>query len=194
MAGVIREAFERLVHGGIEVEAPSWPPSPAAVEHLLHAGETNGVELKSSLRADTLDRGVPPKVLEKMVARTVAAFMNAQGGLLVIGADDDGKPLGLDRDFAMLGRKDMDGFQQTLVTLLSSSLGTDVAASVRVHATKIGPSGHDVVLVDCPAYGTPVFLTDGQDKEFHVRAGNTTRLMDVAEAATYIGEHWKGRA
>ena len=58
-----------------------------------------------------------------MVARTVAAFMNAQGGLLVIGADDDGKPLGLDRDFAMLGRKDMDGFQQTLVTLLSSSLG-----------------------------------------------------------------------
>ena len=55
-------------------------------------------------------------MIEKVAARTVAGFMNAQGGLLVIGVDDDGKPLGLDRDLATLGRKDLDGFQQTLVT------------------------------------------------------------------------------
>jgi predicted HTH transcriptional regulator len=171
-------------------EAPSWPPSPAAVEHLLHAGETSGVELKSSLRADTLDRGVPPKVVEKMAARTVAGFMNAKGGVLVIGVDDHGSPLGLDRDLATLGRKDLDGFQQSLVTVLSSHLGTDAAASVQIHLTKVGPGGHDVALIDCPAYGRPVFLGDGKEKEFHVRAGNTTRLMDVEEAATYISQHW----
>ncbi|HXF97934.1 MAG TPA: DUF262 domain-containing protein [Gaiellaceae bacterium] len=192
MAGVIREAYERLVHGVPDaVTTVSWPPSPAAVEHLLHAGETTGVELKSSLRADTLNRGVPPKVIEKVVARTVAGFMNAHGGVLVIGVDDDGNPLGLERDLATLGRKDLDGFQQALIGVLSSYLGTDVAASVRVHLTKVGPGGHDVALVDCPAYGKPVFLGDGQGKEFHVRAGNTTRLMDVEEAATYTRQHWK---
>jgi predicted HTH transcriptional regulator len=193
MADVVSEAYERLVQGAPEEEAPSWPPSPAAVEHLLHGGETNNVELKSSLRADTLDRGIPPKVLEKVVARTAAAFLNAQGGLLIIGVDDDGNPLGLQRDFATLGkRQDLDGFQQALVTVLSSYLGTDVAASVRIHITKVGPSGHDVVLVDCPAYRKPVFLVDGEAKEFHVRAGNTTRLMDVEEATSYIAERWKG--
>lgn len=192
MARVIREAYERLVHGVPEaVTTVSWPPSPAAVEHLLHAGESAGVELKSSLRADTLNRGVPPKVIEKVVARTVAGFMNAQGGVLVIGIDDDGNPLGLERDLATLGRKDLDGFQQALMTVLSSNLGTDVAASVRVHLTKVGPHGHDVALVDCPAYGKPVFLGDGKDKEFHVRAGNTTRLLDVEEAAAYIAQHWR---
>jgi len=191
MARVIRDAYERLVHGLPETIATvSWPPSPAAVEHLLHAGETSTVELKSSLRADTLGKGIPPKVLEKTVARTVAGFMNAQGGVLVIGVDDDGKPLGLDRDIATLQRSDLDGFQQALVTVLAARLGADVAASVRIHLTKVGPSGHDVALVDCPAFGKPVFLGDGKEKEFHVRAGNTTRLMDVEEAASYIAQRW----
>jgi len=194
MARVVREAYERLVHGAMEDEGPSWPPSPAAVEHLLHGGETDNVELKSSLRADTLGRGVPPKVLEKVVARTAAAFLNSRGGLLVIGVDDDGNPLGLERDLATLGKKqDLDGFQQSLVTVLSSYLGTDVAASVRIHLTKVGPSGHDVALLDCPSYRKPVFLEDGGAKEFHVRAGNTTRHMDVEEAASYIADHWKGK-
>ena len=91
------------------------------------------------------------------------------------------------------GRKDLDGFQQALVTVLSSYLGTDVAATVRIHLTKVGPSGHDVALVECPAYGKPVFLDDGGSKEFHVRAGNTTRLMDVEEATVYIAGHWQGK-
>jgi hypothetical protein len=194
MARVIREAYGRLVHGVVEEGAPSWPPSPAAVEHLLHVGETHRVELKSSLRADTLGRGIPPKVIEKNVARTVAGFMNAQGGLLVIGVDDDGRPLGLERDLATLGRKDLDRFQQTLVNVLSSYLGSDVAASVRIHFTKVGPSGHDVALVECPPYHQPVYLVDGNAKELYVRAGNTTRLLDVAEAVSYVGQHWRGKA
>jgi hypothetical protein len=191
MASVVREAYERLVEGVKEVKPPTWPLSPAAVEHLLHAGETSSIELKSSFRADTLGRGVPIKVIEKVAARTVAAFLNAHGGLLVIGVDDDGKPLGLDPDLATIGRKDLDGFQQALVNVLSSHLGADVAASVRIHLTKVGPGGHDVALVDCPPYREPVFLSDGPAKEFHVRAGNTTRLMDIEEATRYIAQHWQ---
>ena len=77
------------------------------------------------------------------------------------------------------------------MTVLSSYLGADIAASVRVHLTKVGPDGKDVALLECPAYGKPIFLVDGGAKEFHVRAGNTTRLMDVQEAAGYIAQHWK---
>lgn len=194
MASVVRTAFERLVRGDQVELGPSWPPSPAAVEHLLHDGETDRVEMKSSLRADTLGRGVPPKVLEKVVARAVAGFLNAHGGLLVIGADDDGKPLDLAADIATLGRKDLDGFQQTLVQVLANYLGSDVAASVRIHLTKVGPDARDIALVDCGPHPRAVFLSDGATKEFHVRAGNTTRLLDVEEAASYMAAHWKVRA
>jgi hypothetical protein len=194
LASVIRAAFERLVHGEQEDVGSRWPPSSAAIEHLLHEGETNRIEMKSSLRADTLGRGIPPKVLEKVVARTVAGFLNAHGGLLVIGADDHGTPLGLDKDIATLGRKDLDGFQQTLVQVLATHLGGDVAASVRIHLTKVGTDARDIALVDCEPYPRAVYLRDGNAKEFHVRAGNTTRLMDVEEATSYIANHWKAKA
>lgn len=191
MAAVAREAFEILKHGdGEPVAEPSWPPSPAAIEHILNEGETTHVEMKSSLRADTAGRGIPPRTLEKVVARTVAGFMNQRGGLLVIGADDSGAVIGLDADIATLQRKDLDGFQQTLVQVLAGFLGTNVAASVRIHVAAYGSDGKRLALVECPAYPQPVYLLDGQLPELHVRAGNTTRLMNVEEAAVYVGQHW----
>lgn len=194
MAGVVRAAFERLLHGEQPEFGSSWPPSTAVLEHLLHEGENDRVEMKSSLRADTLGRGIPPKVLEKVIARTVAGFLNAKGGLLVVGADDEGRPLGLDADIATLHRKDLDGFQQALVQVLATYLGGDVAASVRTHLAKVGPDGRHVALVKCEPHPRPVYLRDGNAREFHVRAGNTTRLLDVEEATSYILRHWPGLA
>jgi hypothetical protein len=190
MARVIKDAFEVLVHGEPDLRAESaWPPSKAAIDHVLSAGESSRVELKSSLRSDTLGKGIPPRVLEKVVARTVAGLLNGHGGLLIIGADDDGNVVGLEKDLATLQRQDLDGFQQALVQVLTSFLGPDVAAAVRIHVGRV-EAERALALVDCPPFPRPVFLSDGDKKEFHVRAGNTTRLLDVAQAASYIGHHW----
>lgn len=191
IARVIREGFERLSSSEVEAPESDWPPSPAAIEHLLSQGETNKVEMKSSLRADTMGRGVPPRVLEKVVARTVAGFMNQGGGVLIIGADDAGTPLGLDADLATLGKKDLDGFQQALVQVLVNYLGGDVAACARIHLGTAGPGAFPVAIVECEAHPVPVFLREGDRTEFHVRTGNTTRQLDIAEAASYIARHWQ---
>lgn len=190
MAKVVKRAFDTLV-GGELVEMPGWPPSPAAVEHLLQGGETAGLELKSSLRADTLGKGIPPQVLEKVVARTVAGFMNTHGGTLIIGVRDDGTPVGLDKDITTLPRKDLDSFQQALVQVVAKYLGADVAAMLRICITRIGVDSRQVAVVEAPAAAAPVYLRDGKTKEFHVRAGATTRLLDVEETTTYVGQHWK---
>jgi hypothetical protein len=193
MADVVRRAFFLLSAGDSEDPGSVWPPSDAAVEHLLLQGETNRVELKSSLRADLAGRGVPPKVLEHVVARTVAGFMNNGGGVLVIGADDAGTPLGLQADLQTLGRKDLDGFQQALVQVLDNYLGGDLAAGVKIHLGKVGPERRDIAVVECPSQGRPVYVRNGASTEFHVRAGNTTRLLDVEESHRYIRDHWKGQ-
>jgi predicted HTH transcriptional regulator len=147
--------------------------------------------MKSPLRADTLEKGVPPKVLEKVVARTVAGFLNAHGGLLVIGVDDTGAPLGLGADLTTLKRKDLDGFEQTLVQVLVNYLGSATASCIRIHLAKVGAAARDVALVDCQPHAQPVFLSDGSAKEFHIRYGNTTRLLDIEEAASHIAQHWQ---
>ena len=80
--------------------------------------------------------------------------------------------LGLDRDIETLQRKDLDGFQQMLVQVLSNYLGNDVAAAVTIHLIPAGPEKPSLVLVKCSPHPHPVFLQDGQAKECHVRVGN----------------------
>ena len=128
------------------------------------------------------------------MARTVAGFLNHHGGVLIIGADDAGVPLGLAPDLMLVPRKDLDGFQQTLVQVLHNYLGGDVAASVRIHVGKVGAERLDIALVECPPHPKPVYLSQGSAKEFHVRTGNTTRLLDIEEAHGYIANHWRGQA
>jgi predicted HTH transcriptional regulator len=52
---------------------------------------------------------------------TIAGFMNKNGGILLIGIDDNGKILGLKNDMETLKKKNVDGFLQhfthTLVSL-----------------------------------------------------------------------------
>ena len=42
------------------------------------------------------------RALEKVIAKTVAAFMNSDGGTLVVGVSDEGNPLGIESDLATL--------------------------------------------------------------------------------------------
>ncbi|CAN5529343.1 D-aminoacyl-tRNA deacylase [soil metagenome] len=44
------------------------------------------------------------------IVKTIAAFANAKGGTLIIGVNDDGKPVGLDKDLALMSKPDVDRY------------------------------------------------------------------------------------
>jgi hypothetical protein len=67
------------------------------ISELIRLGESAVLEFKSTLQWDVRQAQANHN-LRISVLRTVAAFMNSQGGTLVIGVDDDGTVLGLDRD------------------------------------------------------------------------------------------------
>jgi len=69
------------------------------------------IELKSSFRYDSKLKQSNPKVLEKIIAKTIAAFMNSEDGTLFIGVDDQGIVLGLEDDYKTLKKQDSDGFE-----------------------------------------------------------------------------------
>ena len=71
------------------------------VRALIAAGENETLEFKSSLRWDRREERVN-KVLEQMVVKTLAGFLNALGGTLLIGIDDDEAIVGLAADYATL--------------------------------------------------------------------------------------------
>lgn len=158
------------------------------ISDYIAAGESETLEFKSSMRWD-IKLEQANKALEKVIAKTLAAFMNSNGGTLIIGVSDDGKALGLELDFRTLGqRKDRDGWEQALRNTLNTYLSKELAALIEVSFAE--HEAKSIAVVHADSARKPVYLMDGQTTEFYVRSGNTTQQLDVRQSNEYIKQHF----
>lgn len=184
---LLAAAINRLMEGLVSEEGEQ-PEPRLTLEQLIEAGESQVVEFKSSLRWDVRQQQVN-KGLEKVVAKTVAGFLNAEGGTLVIGVADDGTVLGIQPDMDSTGRSDRDGYEQKLIQVLEGHLGTAMLQNLRIRFDTY--DGRTACIVDVDASPQPAFLKDGTGREFYARIGNTTRSFDLQGAHEYISMHWQ---
>ena len=89
------------------------------------------MEFKSSFRWDLRENKVN-RALEAVVLKTLAGYMNGNGGTLLIGVADDGAVVGLDHDYKTLKKQDRDGFEQALMTAVATKLGGDACRCVQI--------------------------------------------------------------
>lgn len=116
---------------------PSDFPDPAA---LIALREDESLEFKSTLRWNLRENKVD-RAMEHAVLKTIAAFLNASGGMLAIGVDDAGVPLGLGRDFATLPKKNPDGFENHLRQLVAQQIGQRFLVFVKIRFAQIESRG-----------------------------------------------------
>jgi hypothetical protein len=161
------------------------------IPSLISTGEGDRVEFKSTARWDLRQERVN-KALEISIAKTIAGFANHAGGSLLVGVGDEGIPFGLEKDYRTLKRKDRDGFEQFLMTLVKTYLGGDVCP--RVHAVFAEIEGKDVCRIVVEPGNRPVYLRDGNQVLYFIRTGNVTRELDVEEAVRHIQWRWAGRS
>lgn len=171
-----------------ELLADLEPPRAQSLEEMLATGESPVLEFKSSLRWDLRTQQVNTE-LQKMVAKTVVGFMNFEGGVLLIGVADDGSVVGIENDLETLKRADRDGFEQALRQVLIDCLGAEFSQYVQVSFKE--HNGHTVSLVRVEPSPKPVYLSEKGAKGFYIRAGNTTRPLDVQATHDYINMHWE---
>nr|WP_246372547.1 ATP-binding protein [Gordonia humi] len=168
-------------------------PQIASIAELLAAGESDAVEFKSTARVN-LRTGEKDQRMEHVVAKTIAAFGNGDGGTLLIGVDDDGVPLGLDPDYGTLRTPDADRYELWLRDLLVSTLGQNAAAQVAVAVEDIARDGvtRPVCRMRVTASPRPMYLRPGKNAapEFWVRTGNSSRQLTVDETADYVMLRW----
>ncbi len=163
--------------------------STVDLESLIAGGENDRVEFKASLRWDFRE-GQVNKGRELDVAKAIAAFLNSEGGTLLIGVQDDGEIVGLERDYKTLGKRpDRDGYQQALVNVISTALGKAACATLRISVQPIG--GREICVVHAAPSTSPVYLTEGGQSKFFVRTGNTSQDLGTRDAVAYIAQHWR---
>lgn len=156
---------------------------------LIASGETEHVEFKASARWDR-ERGCASRQLEDAVARTIAGMLNHAGGSLIVGVTDARAVCGLEHDYRTLKDPDRDGFERFIIGLVRSRLGGDVCPLV--HVTFHSLEGRDICRVIVEPADRPVYFHDGGTSRLFVRAGNSTRELDVREAAHYTARRFSG--
>jgi len=154
---------------------------------LIKRGEDDGLEFKSSFRYDYRQQKTN-RALEGVIIKTIAGFMNASGGSLLIGVADNGEVLGLEADYNTLGRKDSDGYTQVIMSTVAEKIGTPACRLIRIlfhqHENK---EVCRIIILPSPI---PVYTKEDKQSRFFIRTGSGTREMDVQEAITFIKAKW----
>ncbi|MDB9703744.1 putative DNA binding domain-containing protein [Rhodospirillales bacterium] len=190
------EVVEKIEHEEIHKE-----PNRDILNELIKSGENSTTEFKSSARWDygLLEKNTD---LELAVVREVTAFMNSQGGQLLVGVRDDGKILGIENDIDLMGIKTRDRYQQWLMDTFRNCIGKVAAANISVSFYEL--DSKDICIIEAEPSELPVFITppikkykgEFRDKlidEFFIRSGNSVDILSKPECIDYVLAHWPSR-
>ena len=175
----VNEYFKSLISKPINVIGKS-------IEEIIKLGESTTLEFKSTLQWDLI-RSEQNKALRKSVLKTVSAFLNTDGGMLLIGVEDTGSVCGLSCDLK-LTENSSDKFLNLLNSLIVDKIGPEFAGLIKIRLEEINNSL--ICIVDVDRSLMPAYLLIDNSNEFFVRMGNTSRSLDPEETVKYISQNW----
>lgn len=141
-----------------------FTPKLSEVEKIILAKEGGEVEFKSTLRWNIDERRKDP-VIEHEVLKTIAAFLNTNGGTLLVGVDDKGCVLGIDLDRF----EDEDKYLLYFSSLVNNHIGRQFIGFVPYELESA--QGMKFLKVSCKKSPTPIILKNNGVEEFFIRSG-----------------------
>ncbi|MGV0028889.1 AlbA family DNA-binding domain-containing protein [Phormidesmis priestleyi] len=171
------------------------PEGDAEIAALIAQNESATLEFKSTARWN-LKEAKKDRTMEEVILKTIAAFLNTQGGTLLIGVDDSGQAIGLTHDYNTLQKKNRDGFELWLMNdLFLKEFGKAIAPYIQITFHTL--DNQDLCKVVALPARNPVY-TDIRDKSgqpqesFFIRTGNATNKLDKpSQIAKYISDRFQ---
>ena len=156
-----------------------------SAEELIGQGESMTLEFKSTLRWNLKEDRKDRKGVTRTALKSIAAFLNTEGGDLLLGVADDGGVVGIERDQFESDDKFMLHLTQAVRNGLGDRAGTCIDPNVQVVA------GRSVCVVSCRRSPEPVFLawkgvTVEEGGDFYVRSGPGTVKLSLDDAREYV--------
>jgi len=152
-------------------------------EKIIASGENEKVEFKSTLRwnliADKAD-----KAIENSAMKTIVAFLNTEGGTLLIGVKDDGSILGIEKDQFL----NEDKFLLHFASLINDRIGRQYIEHIEWGLREV--KGKKILRVVCKPSPSPTFLRNNGE-EFYVRNGPSSVQLSTSEVLEYSRRHFR---
>lgn len=153
------------------------------IRALVKMPEGSQLEFKATARLN-IETGQKDDRLKRAIVKTVAAFLNTDGGTLLIGVRDDGHVIGIEGDIALFDRSE-DKYERFLRDTFRSALG-DVAVSAGVAIDFVRVEGKSVCRVTVSPSDEGVWCEEDNNDRFYVRNGNQTLALRGRKVSDYL--------
>ena len=181
--GLDRVVINSGINRSLEVYSDSVYSNELAREEALKiitSGESEKLEFKSTITTN-IQTGENDKRMEKAVLKSIVAFLNTTGGILMIGVSDDGSIYGVDeKEF-----DSRDKMNLHFTHMISSKIGDEFFPYISFRMIDMG-EGKAIIRVDCSKCKKPVFLKDGKEEEFYVRSGPSSVVLTGSNLVNYV--------
>lgn len=156
---------------------------------LLHRNEDQELEYKETLLYD-IETKQKNLDMEKDIISKISALMNQkEGGIMLIGVNDQGEPMGLERDYKFTGKKQWDSFDRHLTQAIKKYLGA--LAHEYITCKSVKSTNKEVCICMIKFANEPVFfqIKNGR-QQFYKRTGTETKELTGNDMVRYIQRTW----
>jgi len=154
---------------------------------LIRRGESKKLEFKSTLRMNLIS-GKPDWNIEHAVLKTIVAYLNTDGGVLLVGVSNSGEVLGIKND----GFPNEDKFLLHFKQLIKQHIGLNYAPIIEYALVPV--NGKKILEIDCRKSDEAVFLKpDKNDEEFYIRIGPSSERLTGSKLIEYVNRRYNGK-
>jgi hypothetical protein len=130
------------------------------------------------------------KNIQEEIIKAIVAFLNSNGGTLIVGVDDNKNLIGIENDYQRLSKKkDWDGWVLELRNLLDKYIDDSIIS--QLHLTQILKNGKTIARIDVPSSPKPIYMKYEKDEKLFIRRLNSSEKLSNRQSNEYIKERWK---
>jgi hypothetical protein len=160
------------------------------IDQLINSFEGEKLEFKSTFKKN-IQTQKPDEVIRFSVLKTIAGFLNARGGTLIIGYDEKGKKIiGLDQDYELMKRGDRDSFELEFWNYIESNINKEIVknnVSLKFEIIE----DKELAVIEIKRSPKPIYIKKADKKILYIRNRNETEnLEDPEEIHNYIERHF----
>jgi hypothetical protein len=150
------------------------------IKSTIQRGETKTSEFKQTFSWDVETREKSDRLIVSSL-KTLTAFMNTEGGTLLIGVDDAGQITGLEEEISKFDGNSEDKFLLRFQDSLKRRIGSEFFPLIDYTLTEV--DRHLVLVIECRPSKSPVFLfpakrNQNPNGEIYIRTNPATEKIE----------------
>ena len=154
------------------------------VRNIIRQGESKNTEYKETLSLD-VKKKTKEKYVELSALKTIVAFLNTEGGTLLLGVADNGELTGIDIEIDKFHKSNTDKFLLHMKNIIKTRIGEEFYPYIDYKLVAI--SDKNVLFVKCKESESPCYLDDAV---FYVRTNPATDKLEGPKLVQYVKNHF----